>query len=188
MTNTKIRNLHFVTMFNSINCFFFNNFFRFKCVKLLKLSSNIQDLKTINSFIYFKTMALHETLSFRKPFLLNYNKFLKKKKFMKLSFTCQNSLRKLDFYNFLYFFIFFTTSNFSLKFIKISKNLNIYNNYYFSLKKISVFPGVLEYFYKWPYKINFFIIFENFCENKKNKLKINKIFCLNFLRFLGFFI
>lgn len=161
MNNTKIRYFKFTNVFIATNVFRFNNCFNFKSINSLNIMINIEDLKSVKPYVFFKSMALLESLTCQKSFLKNYSKLKKKKSFLNKIFTCKTTLRKVHLFNFLYLFIFFSTINFSLKFIKISKILNYNNNYSFTLKNITVFPGVLENFYKWSQKLSFYLIFNS---------------------------
>jgi ribosomal protein L5 len=161
--NTNIINLEF------INKFYINKGINIPCLEKIIIRSSIMDSEYEQTTIFAKTMSILEIITFQRSFIKNYKTFLKGKGQKHFSFNSIVTLRNNNMLNFLYFFIHYILVNLKENFLDINKY--IYNfNYSFTIKDISIFPTISEFFIKWKYPL-----FISISINNKKKLHLNFI-------------
>ena len=158
MRASEIRIIKFVTNFDLVNKFEFENIYCFPNFDKLIVNLNIQDQDSFNSSFYPRSLLLLELLTGHKSIVSAFKKSLKGKKTYKVLFSGQVTLRSRYFFHFIYLLSFFIMPAADRKFLRYNKHLSFRGNYYFSIKDVAVLPGMLENFFKWPYPVNFYVI------------------------------
>lgn len=147
-----------------INSFNFKNSYNISKQNKIILSFNIKDSFLDITSVYFpKTLWLLEHISLQKGHIVN----LKTKRFgrnqRRVIFSSRATLRNINLFDFIYFFLCFICFNLFRKFLSFNDKLDrLTANYSFFISDINVYPGFLEDFFKWLYPVMINIIIGNY--------------------------
>lgn len=151
--------------FDLINKFYFSNQLNIPALESSELSVSVRDSDNDVSNVFSRSSLLLELITSQKPKVKRFKTTIKGRLRKRIVFVNSVILRKSSFFFFYYFFFFFIYLNLKTKFLVINKNIN-HNQYIFSIKDISIFPGVAEHFIKWDYPIHFSLL----SSRSKNKM------------------
>lgn len=143
--------------FEFINKFYVNNIYKIPHLQKIILRTSVRDSEYEQTAFFTKSLFLLEVITFQRSFVKNYKTFMKGKGQKCFSFNALVTLRNQSMYNFLYYFIHFILIMLKNNFLTINRFLDN-NSYSFCLKDITIFPGVAEFFIKWPYPLFFTLI------------------------------
>lgn len=125
-----------------------NKFSFCKSINIPKLSHivlniNLNKNEFDSDLLNVKLMLALEILCTQKPFVKNKKQKKSSIKDKNLFFNLQSILRGKNMYDFIYFFQIFIYKYLKEKFVFINKNIEKCD-YFFSIKDLSVFPGLSE--------------------------------------------
>ena len=129
--------------------------YNFLMINKILATATIRDTSIEKNANFPRNKWLLEHVSTQKTFSKNYKIKRVGRNERRVVFSISVANRKLRAVNFLYFFLLFVLPNFRRKLLRMSKKLNIFGNFFFLVKDISVFPGYLETFFKWRYFLHF---------------------------------
>lgn len=147
------RSLVLVNKISLINVFYFVNYYEIFDFFFLDLTMKISNLDSEVHFFYARTTLLLDMIAGQKSSVLNYYKSIKGKDTYKVIYVSRVTLRKQNLLNFFYFLLFLSSKNIYKKYYTMSNLCYENGNFSLVLKDISVFPGFLEYFFKWEYPL-----------------------------------
>jgi hypothetical protein len=140
--------------FSLINTFNYKNAFFKISLNKLNLNFSIRNTDNLNSVFFPKTLWLLEDIGFKKSITLNVKAKRTGRNERRVFFSSSNTLRGSDYLSFLYFYFCFCNVPVWQKYVYINRKFDLISSYYsFAVRNITVFPGLLENFYKWEYPI-----------------------------------
>jgi hypothetical protein len=140
--------------FSLINTFNYKNAFLKISLNKLELNFSIRNTDNLNSVFFPKTLWLLEDIGFKKSVSLKVKAKRTGRNERRVFFSSVNTLRASDYLSFVYFYFSFCVVPIWQKYVYVNRKLDFFSSHYnFSIKNITVFPGLLENFYKWEYPI-----------------------------------
>jgi ribosomal protein L5 len=149
-----------LTDFELINKFNFTSLTNIPKLERLILTVTVITAEELRSLNFPKTKYLLELLTGNRAFIKNFS--IKGKIKKQIIFSSDVYLREDLLINFIYFYFNYVFLELQNKFLSINKKLSK-KDYSFTIKDISIFPGIAENFLKWSYPLHF-----SFQTNSKN--------------------
>jgi hypothetical protein len=150
MNNSKVKNFLLLVSINQINKFSFLNVHELSFLQSLEITITPSKKKKLFTFynesfklLNFLTLSHGSFQRLKKRNILNKKGLIKNKKNF---FNIRIILRKKFLVNFIYQYLFFAVPYFNKKFVFIKNDFFYPSFFYFTLKDINCFPGVVDNF------------------------------------------
>ncbi len=142
----------FLTNFDLINKFSYSSSINIPFMERIVIVINISVLEGEMSFDFSRSLLLLEFISGQKSKVSKFLVSSHGRGQKKAIFSSLVVLRRNFLFNFLYFLHHFVILRLSQKFLVVNKKLSV-TNYSFVVRDVSIFPGLGEFFLKWPYSL-----------------------------------
>jgi hypothetical protein len=147
--------------------------------------STISNTSFEKNVSFTKVLWILEHFTIQKSFSKNYITRRVGRNEKQTIFSSSVTLRKTKLFDLCNFFTFFILRNFRRKLLKMPRKLSPNGNFFFLIKDVSVVPGYVESFFKWPYFLFFQLKFLRLNKYPLSRAS-SKILNKYFLQELGF--